>query len=290
MHGVGRATGAISIVNAMLEGRGCAAAITLPVEAEVSLERASPSAAGRIDLDPSCDTPLARSALLASLRRYLPGVECDAHLSVRSSIPAGRGLKSSSAVAGAILRAVRVASGQAGDSPLEEAHLVEEIGRSSGYSSTGGLDDALAALNGGIVVSDNRESRVLLRTDPDPDWRALLWIPGSTHPPTPTLAAAFREQEQDGREAARLALEGRFLEAMERNTIGVERALGTSIAPLREELRRQGALASGVTGAGPAVAVVVRVRHMRSVARAMPRGGGTLVAAGFLPRGRETDP
>ncbi len=284
MRGVGTATAAITYVNALATGSGCAAAVTLPVSAEVELRPLASTTSGPIAIDPACDTPLTRATLLEALRRYGAGEEYAARLSVRSDIPAARGLKSSSAVSGAILRAVlnafrlRV--------PSEEiARVAADVAREIGLSATGAFDDALAAIEGGVVLTDNRSQQVLRRSSPDVALRVVLWIPRSRHLPSTGWNDAFVQHAAEGRAAVAAALAGRFDEAMTRNTELVERVVGYEYRPLREELRRQGAAASGVSGMGPTLATLVRPDRVPAVSAALPREGAEILTVYFRPSG-----
>ncbi|MCI4346238.1 MAG: shikimate kinase [Thermoplasmata archaeon] len=282
MGGVGSAFGAVSFVNAMLCGQGCAAAISLRAEAEVALEE-SARATPRIRIAPEADTPLARAALLSALRRFAPDASLSAELALRSNIPPARGLKSSSAVASAIFRATEAAVGSREPAPAEEvARLVADVGLSVGLSATGAFDDALAGLESGVVITDNPRRQVLARTAAPKEWELLLWVPRSTHAPAPQLHEALQQFASEGEEAVRQARDGNLLPALERNTRAVERALGIDHRPLHDELRRKGALASGVTGLGPSVAVVLKPESRRSVRAALPASGGEILSATFV--------
>jgi shikimate kinase len=287
VRGVGSAFGAVSFVNAMLSGQGCAAGISLRAEAEVTLleaKRSTPS----VRIPAESDTPLVRAALLASLRRFAPDQALSADLALRSNVPPAQGLKSSSAVAGAIFRATEDAlrpSHRATE--VEMAGLVAELGISVGLSATGGFDDALAGLETGVVVTDNLERRVLSRQRVPAGWELLLWLPRATHPPAPQLQERFASLAGEGREAVRLARGGKLLEAMERNTRAVEQALGLDERARHVELRRKGALGSGISGLGPALAVVLPAGRDRAVRAALPSSEGEVLSAQFVSPTRE---
>jgi shikimate kinase len=282
MRGVGRATGAITFVNALATGIGSAAAVTLPVEAEVELVPIRATRSARIALDPECDTPLARATLLAALQRLSRDEELDARLHIRSRVPVARGLKSSSAVSDAILRAVSNALHRPLSS-VEIARISADVAQESGLSATGAFDDALAAVHGGIVVTENHSREVLRVAAPDPALQVVLWVPRSRHLPSSRWAAEFRARSGEGRAAVDAALRGRYDAAMERNTELVERVVGYEYRPLREELRRRGARASGVSGMGPTLAVLVEGARMGAVTQALPRDNADVLRVDFQP-------
>ncbi len=286
LNGQGSAWAAISFVNALLTGTGAAAAISLSVRARVELTPAA-GPVGALDIPVGSDTPLLRRGLLESLRRLEPEETFDVTIGIDSSIPVGRGLKSSSALGVAIYRAVASAVRKSVE-PQDAARFSSELGRAVGVSATGAFDDAIASASGGFVVAETERTRILRHDAPDSDWRAVLWIPRTPHPPSPDWLDRFRGRSAEARAGVEAAKLGGYLVAMERNTELVEQLLGYDYRPLRRELRRQGALASGVSGMGPTLAAIARARDGPKVSRAMPVGGGEVrtvefVAPGSLP-------
>lgn len=269
MRGVGEATGAITVVNALPVGIGSAIGIELKATATVELEHGVPQGGFRCT-PPESDTPLVRAAVeLATASLAAHEVALTA-LTIRSEVPPAKGLKSSSAVASSICRAIFDAVGAPAE-PLATARLAAKIGRSSRTSATGALDDALAGLCGGLVVTDNRADRLLAARPLDPDLHAAVWVPAGNHPAAPTLAERFAFERAASESAVDRVLGGAWPEAMELNSGLVERALGYEYAELRADCRRAGAVASGVTGLGPAFAAVAPAARIDRVADCFER-------------------
>ena len=285
MKGHGAAWGAISFVNALATGVGAAAAISLSAHARVEHTRVA-RGAGTIEIETDHDTPLVRGSLLGALRRFEPAGSFNVRLRVHSLIPPARGLKSSSAVSVAIVRAV-AASLHREITPIESAFFASDVGRATGLSATGGLDDALASACGGIVVADCLGRRRLRHDRADPDWRAVLWVPTTPHPPSPEWLTGFRAHSSEGQAAVDAARDGRYLAAMARNTELVEKVMRYDYRALRLELHRRGALAAGVSGMGPTIAAIVPARNGSAVSRALPAGNSSVMIAEFVPPGRE---
>ncbi len=268
MRGIGRSSGAISIVNAIPAGIGCAVGVRLHLLAEAEVDRAG---APTVEVDP----PTSSTAVVAAAGRAALAAVDAAHpyslrLRIDSEVPVGRGLKSSSAVATAAIGAVFDAFGRSAP-PEEIARLAAEAGRRAGVSATGAFDDALAGLVPGFVVTDNRVDRLLMRAPVDPAWVAIVHLPTDPHPPVPDLVERFRGEAAEGAAAADDARAGRWAAAMERNSDLVERAMGYDYAALRRAFRSAGAWASGVSGVGPAlVALADRARAADVLARAPP--------------------
>jgi shikimate kinase len=291
VRGLGEARAAVSLVNALPLGIGAAVGIEWPVRVTARLER-PPRTASRTAVDPPRSaTPVVRAAASAARDRFGPGAAGRLRLVVRSTIPVGRGLKSSSAVSSAVALATSRAFGGE-PSPEEIARLSAEVGRSTGVSATGAFDDALAGLVAGGVVTDNRTDTELRRLRLPADLGVALWVPGRRHPSAPSLQARFRKDLALSRRAADAVLAGDWITAMEANTRLVEKAMGYRYAGLREAVHRAGATAAGVTGLGPAFAALAPHRHLDRVLRALPATGvrRPLRLFAVRPPGREPRP
>ena len=282
--GVGASTGAITIVNALFTGVGCAAAIDLPVRVQVDLRVAAPGEPGSLHVPPESDSPLARASALDAVHRFGGAREFDSRLWIESAIPPAAGLKSSSALGVAVGRAVASALG-ATTSAQREASASAQVSRAVGLSATGAFDDAYAAAAGGIALTENGTETVLAHGEADPDWVVLLWIPDGTHSPSPAWHARFRELAEEAAPAVDAARDGRWLAALERNSVLVERALGVDRSAERRRLAELGALASGVSGMGPAFASIVPRDLLPTLIRSHPGAGGDLRVAEFVRAG-----
>lgn len=287
MRGVGRGWAAISIVNALFTGVGAAAAIGIPATSTAEIAPVPTGRPGRVSIAPECDTPLVRACVREGLRRFGPG-DVDGQVRVDSAIPVAKGLKSSSAVSVAVLRALAAASGH--ELPSESvAALSAEVSVAVGVSATGAFDDAASSATGGVVVTDNASCRVKVRGSLDPDWSVVLWTPAGTHAPSPDWAARFRAKKGAALAAVEAAERGEWLAALEANTELVERVMGYDYRPLRRALERLGALGSGVSGLGPTLATLVPKSRVRDLVRGHPAGSASLTVAELVaptPSGR----
>lgn len=290
MRGVGRASAAITIVNALPTGVGCALGIGLYATAEVTLRPRREDSRNTVRIPKRSRTRLVEVALQGALDRFGKAGGIEADLSLTSEIPSSRGLKSSSAVASAIGIAVARALGRTPE-PLETALLSAEASKAAGVSATGALDDALAGLAGDFVVTDNSRGTVLLTGPADPDWEAALLIPRSTHRPSPGWKQAFEAHEKEGRAAVEAALSRDWWKAMALNTELVERTMHYDYSEVRKDLLRHGALGCGVSGLGPALVAVAPRGCVHGLLEAMPASLGErrsvpLTATGPLDAGR----
>jgi shikimate kinase len=282
VRGVGTTSGAVTIVNALPTGIGCAVAVAIPVRAEVELQPAAGLAGHRIRIDREGDSALVRGSVDVALARFAPHGSFTGTLRIVSEVPAGKGLKSSSAVGGAVLRAIARAFRES--PPLEElARLGADLAQQIGLSATGAFDDGLAALRGGVALTDNSR-RTTLRAGPfDTTLKVVLWLPPGVHPPSPGYLERFRREGDAGRAAAEAARNGRWAEAMERNTELVERLMGYDHRELRADLLRSGAVMTGVSGMGPALATFVPEAGVPAIVERLPTDRGEVRVVGIRP-------
>jgi shikimate kinase len=272
VRGVATSYAAISIVNALPLGVGAAVGIAWPVRTVASL--VPPRARGaRIHVEPwAAATRVVLASARTALARFAPRSKESLRLLVRSAIPVARGLKSSSAVATSVLRATARAVGRQ-PRPAEIARLAAQVGRATGVSATGAYDDALAGLVAGGVITDNRLDRELGRFKVARDLGVALWVPGRRHPPSPTVLGRFRRERAAARKAVDAVLAGDWAQAMHENSALVERVMGYRYGPLHDAVRAAGAVASGVSGLGPAFVALAARDRLPRVVRALPRRG-----------------
>lgn len=156
MTGHGVAYGAGTVINAIAAWKGCAFAIDLRTEATVTLR-------GDLiegDIEGGGDTRLIERACELTLDTLC--IDSGARVRTTSQVPVASGLKSSSAAANATVIAAARAAGRDID-PLEAVRIGVKAALDVGVSITGAFDDACASMLGGIVLTDNREKRLLKR-------------------------------------------------------------------------------------------------------------------------------
>jgi shikimate kinase len=278
VRGHGRGAGGISILNGLFTGEGAAAGVELFAHAEVELTL-------RPEGGPHAEPPLKPATLAQATADAAASMwssdRWQTTVTVRSEVPPGCGLKSSSAVATAVEHAVLAALGTWAP-PVEVARLGARVARDGGFSATGAFDDALASVLPGIHLTDNRQLRPV-SWSPTPDGaEVVLWVPPGRHRPSPEYREVFSNERAAAEAARDAARAGRWAEAMGRNSELVQRIMQYDVDGLREAVVRAGAISSGVSGMGPAVATVTRRSELGAVLRALPSGTGQVVVTRFL--------
>lgn len=277
MRGVGTASAAVSFLNGLFTGTGASAGITLEARAKVVFDRAPDY---HLDITSAPDSPLLRAMVERTVGLWAADSRLHGAVTIESSIPVEKGLKSSSATSCAVGKAVSDAFGRS-DPPIEIARISASVAKDSGQSATGAFDDCLASVEPGIHVVDNAQRRPLRTLPAKPEWRVLILVPGGSHPPSPSVRTRFEEFGSRSEEVLALLENGEPLRALELNSSLVEQALGYAYGPLRRQLASAGALASGVSGLGPAIVSIVEEDRVRPVSSVLASRGGRVLEAQF---------
>jgi shikimate kinase len=267
MKGYAWACGAATILNAVATWKGAAFGIDLKTRAEVELNNS-----GLIRGDvPGVDTSLIERSV-QMVQEHL-GYGYGAVVRTSSEIPVAGGLKSSSTAANAAVLATL-------DALQEEMDLIEaaKIGvaaaRAVGVTITGALDDALASMLGGVVVTDNRSMQILRREElSDP---VMLLVPEKKLFSRDTDVSRSRLIAPLADVAFDLAMRGDYYRAMTLNGLAYCAALRLPAEPMLLALEA-GAKGVSLSGTGPAYAAIIDEDKMDGLESAWKPLGGRVI-------------
>jgi len=255
--GTGQAHGACSLLHAAGTGYGCSISLDLPVIVK-ALDRPSKRALNDSDnlLGNVLDSWIENGLSLPE------GLEKeDIHWAIASKIPPKRGLKSSAAVSVAAIKALCEAT----QTELENADIVaisSQAQVNSGVSITGSIDDSWACLTKGWKLIDaNAESieeGIVMEgpgLNPD-DWDVLIICreERNVKPELEDFIPFYQEFEkalitlQQGELLNCLTINGRALCGVLNDVQGRK---------FSNDAFLNGARASGITGSGPAVVIII---------------------------------
>jgi shikimate kinase len=249
--GTGTSNGGCSLLHAAGLGYGASLALDLPVTVRL-LDKQSK----RVLDDPD---DLLGTILQIWRDSNHPLPDGEVFWSVKSEIPPRQGLKSSSAIAVAAIKALCDAS----DYSLDNADIVDIAAAAqitSGVSITGSYGDSWAALEGGWKLIDanaaDARSGVLLES-PGPnseDWNVLLVCRGDRERRPEIEDFSFHQQAFV--QALNALQEGNDLVALTWNGRGVVGAVNDPVGrKLTNDAFVNGARAAGISGSGPAIAI-----------------------------------
>jgi shikimate kinase len=261
--------GAVSIVNAIATGNGAAFGISLTVTAEAEMARGKGLRFLTGRSDDRLVSNIARNVLPAGMLE-----KNQVSVKVRSEVPIGFGLKSSSAVSNAIALALsRLVRDKVDDMAVLDAAVRASL--DAKVTITGAFDDATACYFGGFVVTDNY-ARKLVRREKAPDnLYAVIFLPRNTPRGDVTKLRDLSDLFLD---AYKLAEAGEYWKAMKMNGVLASAALASSYKPVLAALEK-GALAAGTSGNGPSVAAVAYEDEVDDIKYAFSKFNGKVLVS-----------
>lgn len=260
--------GAISIVNAIATGYGSALGISLKVRVEVELRKGN-----GILFQPEGGTPLLRNIINRSLPKQITKNNLLV-IKVDSQIPAGMGLKSSSAVSSATALACTALVGNDLDDKII-LNLAVRASLDAGVTITGAYDDSTACYFGGIVVTNNYEYELIQREEAPADLYAVVFLPSNNRYGNIRNLYLFSDLFMD---AFNLAKTRQYWKAMKLNGLLTASALSGDYKPILTALQR-GALSASISGNGPSIAAVTYKEHIDDITQIYDKYNGvTLVS------------
>jgi len=268
--------GAVTVMNAIPTGIGSALGITLQTDAEVDIGDGDCSIETDICEKDESDL-LARECVFGVFERAgipVPRVT----VRTRSSIPISRGLKSSSAAA----NAVALATARGLGIELEAFEIIRigvEAAKRAKVTVTGALDDASACYFGGVVVTDNLDMKIIKRDKlENEDLRIILHVPQEKIRKSGLSSSTFSSVIERFADVQKLVDEGRYFEALTLNGELCSEALGLNTDAAHKALDA-GAIAAGLTGTGPATAIICGQESFDDVMSAIMHDGSDIIVA-----------
>ena len=261
--------GAVSIVNAIATGNGSAMGISLKVVAEVETSKGK----GVRFLTGKNDDRLVNNIIKNTLSASMLENNL-VTISVRSEVPIGFGLKSSSAVSNAVaLACSRIAGEKVDDISVLDAAVRASL--DAKVTITGAYDDATACYYGGFVVTDNY-ARKLVKMEEAPDsLYAVIFLPNNMPRGDVRKLGDLADLFMD---AYHLAEGGEYWKAMKLNGVLASAALGSTYKPVLAALE-QGALAAGVSGNGPSIAAIAYEDELEDIQSAFGKFNGKVLTS-----------
>jgi len=267
MKGYAWANGAATVLNAVATWKGAAFGIELKTRAEVELNNS-----GNILGDvPGVDTRLIETCVRMVLERL--GYSYGGIVRTCSEIPVAGGLKSSSTAANAAILATLDALQEEMDS-VEAAKIGVAAAREVGVTITGALDDALASMLGGIVVTDNR--RMLLLKREEFSCHVMLLVPQRKLFSIDTDISRSRLIAPIADVVYELAMRGDYGRAMTLNGLAYCAALDLPAKPMLLALEA-GAKGVSLSGTGPSYAAIIDEDKMGALESAWRQLGGRVI-------------
>ena len=263
--------GAVSIVNAIATGKGATLGISLNVEANI---HATPGTGIFFE---NKESSLSSRLIKAVIEKAVPKTDLEKNkitVLVKSEIPSGYGLKSSSAISSVVsLACAKIFKPKITD--LEVLKYGVEASIQTKVSITGAFDDACACYFGGFVVTDNTNLRIVKSEKAPEDLVAIIFIPRSRR-----RGDVKRLKILDGvfSQAWTLASNSDYWNAMMLNGLATSTILNSDPRILTD-LVESGALGASVSGNGPSIAAIAKKENVANVKKVFAsREGRTMIS------------
>ncbi|NDB87381.1 MAG: shikimate kinase [Thaumarchaeota archaeon] len=263
--------GAISIVNAIATWKGATLGISSKVEATVSATEGK-----GIILE--LDNQNMSSRLVNKVVEFaVPKKELEKNkieIQLKSEIPTGYGLKSSSAISSVIsLACHKLFKPNYTDNSVLYAGIDASL--ATKVSMTGAFDDACACYFGGIQVTDNK-TRKIIKSDKIPTSLAVVvFVPKSRKRGN---IKQLKVLETIFDRAWSFAKTGDYWNAMTLNGYATSAVLNSD-PKIISALIENGALGASVSGNGPSIAAIVKKDNTSKIKKVFSEYEGTAMVA-----------
>src|ERR671926_908072 len=261
--------GAVSIVNAIATGNGSSLGISLRVTAEAEFGKGR----GMKFLTGKSNDKLVSNIVYNTIPTKI--IENNLlTIKVKSEIPIGFGLKSSSAFS----NAVALACSRLVREDMDDKMVLDTAVRASldaKVSITGAYDDATACYFGGFTITDNYSRKLIRRDDVPENIYAIILLPrntprGDVHKLT-NLSDLFAD-------AFKLAEAGEYWKAMKLNGVLATVALSSRYHPMMAAIEH-GALAASISGNGPSIAAVAYGEKVEDIKSVLSKFDGRVIVS-----------
>ena len=252
--------GAISIVNAIAMGKGATLGISLKTEATIKTSQ------GKGVILESDNKTISSRLVNKVVQKVVPKKVLDKNklkISIRSEIPTGYGLKSSSAISSAVsLACAKLFRPKWSDYEILIAGVNASI--ETKVSITGAYDDACGCYYGGFVVTDNYKRKIIKSEKGPQNLTSVIFIPKSRKrgkvKNLKKLSIVFDQ-------AWRMARNSDYWNAMVLNGLATSSILNSEPKIITDLIER-GALGATISGNGPAIAAVAKkddIQNMKKI-------------------------
>ena len=184
-------------------------------------------------------------------------------------------MKSSSAAANAIALATTAALERKLDD-VAVVNLGVDAALDAKVTITGAFDDACASYFGGVVITNNIKRKIVKRFELSETPAVLFYVPAEKTYTASSNVKRMKSMASLVKTVYNEALNGNYWAALTLNGLIYSSALGFDTSPVVDAFTA-GALASGLSGTGPAVSAVVSVEKVDCVKAAWQKFDGEIL-------------
>ncbi len=263
--------GAISIVNAIATGKGATLGISLKVESTIEASQ------GKGIIIESNNQSLSTRLINRTIQKIVSKKDLEKtklRVFLKSEIPTGYGLKSSSAISSSVaLACAKLFKPKVNDRQVLLAGVDASI--ETKVSLTGAYDDACACYYGGFVVTDNYNRKIVHSEKGPKNLTAVIFVPKSRKrgnvKKLKTLDVVFAK-------AWDLARNSDYWNAMILNGLATSSILNSD-PKIISDLIEKGAIGASVSGNGPAIAAVTKHENLSKIKKVFSNLEGRVIVS-----------
>lgn len=251
-----RSPGSATIINAIATGFGSAFGIGLDIRCDAK----TISQGIECSNDVGADTELMELCVKKVFDHYdVDQSDFGISLKTESTLPMASGLSSSSASSNAIVKVTSEIIAEEFDlkplKDLEVVNLAIDASLDAGVTITGSFDDATASYFGGVVVTDNKNRKFIIKEKMD-DYAVLIYMPNFHSKSGDSNVERMRVMAPLVETAYDFACRKDYFKAINLNGLIYASTLGFNNSIAIDALQ-SGAYASGLSGTGSAFTAIV---------------------------------
>lgn len=276
MKKIVRSPGSATIINAIATGFGSAFGIGLDIKCEARPISESLKCVN----DVGADTELMELCVQKVFNHYnVDFNDFGVSLKTESDLPMASGLSSSSASSNAIVKATSELISDEFDlkplSDLETINMAIDASLDAGVTITGSFDDATASYFGGVVVTDNRNRKFIIKEKMD-DYSILIYMPNFHSKSGDSDVERMKVLAPLVETAYEFASKKQYFRAMNLNGLIYSSTLGFDTAIAIDALQA-GAMASGLSGTGSSFVAIVDEDSIDNVCESWMKYEGRII-------------
>jgi len=261
--------GAISIVNAIATGKGAALGISKKVDVEMETSHGN-----GIEIEIQ-NRPKKSRLINRVIQKIVPKSELSKtklRISLDTEIPAGYGLKSSSAISTAVAMAsAKLFKPQMNDIEILSAGVDASI--ETKVSLTGAYDDACACYYGGFNVTNNYKRDLIFRGNAPSNLQAVIFLPKSRKRGNVKKLKNFKPAFE---KAWELAKNHDYWNASILNGLATSSILNSN-PELLFKLMKKGAISATISGNGPSIVAITKKGHNSNIKKELSSLEGNII-------------
>ena len=252
-----RSPGSATIINAIATGFGSAFGIDLDIKCKAKTQNSSITCSN----DVGAPTDLMEICAKRTFEKYgISSDEFGIDIRTKSELPMASGLSSSSALSNGVVSITsKIIADEFNLEPLNDLEIINlaiDASLEAKVTITGSFDDATASYFGGVVVTDNKNRKFIIKEEME-QYPVLVYMPNFCSKSGSSDVNRMKVLSPLVDVAFDLAKSGNYLKALNLNGLIYANTLGFD-SNIAIDALEVGALASGLSGTGSSFVAICK--------------------------------